>query len=566
MSTDHFDTHRPMLEGALAALAERSAHTAFRESPSTRVHGEDAPRAGKAAFEARLGQRFTLDQPGTTDWVGEEVSPYTGQALGILYPRCDVDTQFGAARAAMPGWREIGPRARVGLCLEMLARLADRAFENAHAVMHTAGQSYAMAYAGSGPNALDRGLEALALAWQAQQQVPAQAHWQKRFGKDEVMLEKRYRIMPLGPAVVFCCATFPTWNAHPAIFANLATGNPVLVKPHPGCVLPMAITVETLRRVLAENGQDPNLVQLCVDTTTAPLGKVLVEHPQAAILDFTGSARFGSWVEAHAGGRPCYTETSGVNAVVIESCDSLPAMAAAIAGSVCLFSSQMCTSPQNIYVPAGGIDSAEGHHSADEVRSAIVAAIDAIAETPARAASVMGTIQSRTTFALIEDWQQRGMQAGEVLRASSAYPHPDYPQAWTATPLIIGLSIDRHDLYADEVFGPIAFIIEAQDADQALAQATRDAREHGAITAFAYSANEGWLERAEAAFAEAGAALTENLTGAMPLNFAAAYSDLHVSGLNPAGNASLADWSFVAGRFRIAQARRPAAARAEAAN
>jgi hypothetical protein len=43
----------------------------------------------------------------------------------------------------------------------------------------------------------------------------------------------------------------------------------------------------------------------------------------------------------------------------------------------------------------------------------------------------------------------------------------------------------------------------------------------------------------------------------MPLNFAAAYSDVHVTGLNPAGNASLTDLAFVAGRFRITQSRRP---------
>ena len=42
------------------------------------------------------------------------------------------------------------------------------------------------------------------------------------------------------------------------------------------------------------------------------------------------------------------------------------------------------------------------------------------------------------------------------------------------------------------------------------------------------------------------------------LNFAAAYSDYHVTGLNPAGNASLTDLAFVAGRFRIVQSRRPA--------
>ncbi|WP_329425294.1 hypothetical protein OG339_33770 [Streptosporangium sp. NBC_01495] len=44
----------------------------------------------------------------------------------------------------------------------------------------------------------------------------------------------------------------------------------------------------------------------------------------------------------------------------------------------------------------------------------------------------------------------------------------------------------------------------------------------------------------------------------MPLNFSAAFSDYHVSGLNPAGNASLTDDAFVSGRFRVTQSRRPA--------
>jgi hypothetical protein len=44
----------------------------------------------------------------------------------------------------------------------------------------------------------------------------------------------------------------------------------------------------------------------------------------------------------------------------------------------------------------------------------------------------------------------------------------------------------------------------------------------------------------------------------MPLNFAAAYSDYHVTGLNPAGNASLTQLAFVSSRFCISQSRRPA--------
>ena len=96
------------------------------------------------------------------------------------------------------------------------------------------------------------------------------------------------------------------------------------------------------------------------------------------------------------------------------------------------------------------------------------------------------------------------------------------------------------------------------DAQDALQQATTDAKQFGGLTAFVYSTDEAFIAQAEAAYARAGAQLTINLTGAMPLNFAAAYSDYHVTGLNPAGNASLTHLAFVANRFCITQSRRPA--------
>ncbi len=100
-------------------------------------------------------------------------------------------------------------------------------------------------------------------------------------------------------------------------------------------------------------------------------------------------------------------------------------------------------------------------------------------------------------------------------------------------------------------------MIRTRDAADALAQATGDVREGGGLTAFVYSTDAAFIDQAEEAFARAGSQLTINLTGPMPLNFAAAYSDYHVTGLNPAGNASLTDAAFVASRFRIAQVRRP---------
>ena len=52
--------------------------------------------------------------------------------------------------------------------------------------------------------------------------------------------------------------------------------------------------------------------------------------------------------------------------------------------------------------------------------------------------------------------------------------------------------------------------------------------------------------------------LSVNLTGAIYVNQSAAFSDFHVTGANPAGNACLTDTAFVATRFRRVMWRRPA--------
>jgi hypothetical protein len=65
------------------------------------------------------------------------------------------------------------------------------------------------------------------------------------------------------------------------------------------------------------------------------------------------------------------------------------------------------------------------------------------------------------------------------------------------------------------------------------------------------------LAKAEKQATQAGAAVSCNLVGDIFVNQSAAFSDYHVSGLNPAGNATLTDSAFVASRFRVAQSRVP---------
>lgn len=542
--------HAATLAAAIEAVQTRKSWSPYRDSPSTKIHGPDKPVQGKAAFDARLNTLFDLGQPGVVGEVGEEVSPFTGQHLGIRYPVSDPNVLVDAALAAWGDWRAADPELRLALCLEMSQRLYDRNFEMVHAVMHVAGQSYTQAFSGSGPNALDRGVEALAYAAKAMRDVAPTAQYHRDFGGEAVALEKTYTLVPRGVGVVICCASFPTWNAYPAMFASLATGNPVIVKPHPIAVLPMAIVVETCRQVLADHGFDPNLVTLAVDTLAAPVAQTLVDHPDVQIIDFTGSPRYGGHLERTVTGKLLFTETAGVNTVVIDSVDDVPAVARAVARSSSLFSAQMCTSPQVIYIAPDLFA---------PMSAAIVAQIDAIAADPAQAAGIMGAIQGEVSLKVVRDARAEieGKSGVRVLREAAPYAHPQFPDARTLTPLVIAVEADgQHELYAEERFGPVLYLVR-RPSDEAVTEATWLARTRGSISSYLYSTDEAFIDRAVPAYEAAGANLSINLTGAMWINFAAAYSDYHVTGLNSAGNACLADLAFVASRFRIVQRRRP---------
>jgi phenylacetic acid degradation protein paaN len=549
-----FEKHRSTLDQALAAIRTRTYWSAYPETPSGKIYGETAKDDGQRAFDARLNKPFSIDQPATNGRVGAEVSPF-GPPLGISYPKIDLNTLLPAMRTAMKSWADADVGARVGVCLEVLHRLNRKSFEMSFAVMHTTGQGWMMAFQAGGPHAQDRGLEAVAYAYEEMSRTPRTATWVKRVGKEEtVTLQKSFRIVPRGIAAVIGCSTFPTWNSYPALFASLATGNAVVVKPHPGAILPLAITVEIAREVLRENGFDPNIVTLAADSADAPITKDLVANPAVKIIDYTGGSAFGEWIEQNARHACVFTEKAGVNSVIIDSVEALKPVTGNLAFSLSLYSGQMCTTPQNIFIPRGGIDSAEGHKSFDDVAGAIVKAIDWLLGDAKRCAEILGAMQNPTTANRIDEAKRTGAR---VLRESAPVVNEAFPLARVRSPLVLRVDSSSYEVISKEWFGPIVFIVETKDTNESIALASRIARERGAITCALYSTNPDVIERAEDAAAEAGVPLSCNLTGSIWVNQSAAFSDYHVSGANPAGNATLCDSAFVASRFRVVQSRVP---------
>ncbi|MFF0130511.1 phenylacetic acid degradation protein PaaN [Streptomyces mirabilis] len=553
--------HRPTLDQALEAIRTRAYWSPHPEHP--KAYGENGSLSmaeGKAAFDALLGSRLDLGQPGTDDWVGGETSPY-GIELGVTYPHADVDVLLPAMRAGQRAWRDAGAEMRAMVCLEILKRIADRTHEFAHAVMHTSGQAFMMAFQAGGPHAQDRGLEAVAYAYVEQVRTPDTAEWTKPQGKrDPLAMTKQFTPVPRGIALMIGCNTFPTWNGYPGLFASLATGNAVLVKPHPRAVLPLALTVQVAREVLAAAGFDPNLVALAAERPGEGIAKALAVRPEIRIIDYTGSTAFGDWLETHARQAQVYTEKAGVNTVIVESTDDYKGMLSNLAFSLSLYSGQMCTTPQNLLIPRDGIRTEEGTKSYDEVVADLARSVDGLLGDDARANGLLGAIVNPDVKARLE----AAAGLGEVALASREVGNPEFPDAVVRTPVIVKLDgarkywegADDEAAYMNECFGPVSFAVAVDSAADAVELLRRTVREKGAMTVGAYTTDEGVEEAVREACLEECAQLSLNLTGGVYVNQTAAFSDFHGSGGNPAANAALCDGGFVANRFRVVEVRR----------
>jgi phenylacetic acid degradation protein paaN len=550
--------HRPTLDQALEAIRTRAYWSPHPEHP--KAYGESGSLGmaeGKAAFDALLGTRLDLGQPGTDDWVGGEKSPY-GIDLGVTYPHADLDVLLPAMRAGQRAWRDAGAEIRAVVCLEILKRISDRTHEFAHAVMHTSGQAFMMAFQAGGPHAQDRGLEAVAYAYVEQARTPDHAEWTKPQGKrDPLALTKQFTPVPRGIALVIGCNTFPTWNGYPGLFASLATGNAVLVKPHPRAVLPLALTVQVAREVLAEAGFDPNLVALAAERPGEGIAKTVAVRPEVRIIDYTGSTAFGDWLETNARQAQVYTEKAGVNTVLVESTGDYKGMLSNLAFSLSLYSGQMCTTPQNLLIPRDGIRTEEGPKSYDEVVADLAKSVGGLLGDDARANALLGAIVNPDVKARLE----AATGLGEVALPSREISNPEFPNAVVRTPLIVkldGAKPDDESAYMSECFGPVSFAVAVDSAADAVELLRRTIRDKGAMTVGAYTTDEEVEQAVQEACLEECAQLSLNLTGGVYVNQTAAFSDFHGSGGNPAANAALCDGAFVANRFRVVEVRREA--------
>jgi phenylacetic acid degradation protein paaN len=295
-------------------------------------------------------------------------------------------------------------------------------------------------------------------------------------------------------------------------------------------------------------------VQLAVDTPEAPIAKDLVMDPRVRLVDYTGGSAFGDWLEANVAHAEVFTEKAGVNSVIIDSADDLKGVFRNLSVSMTMYGGQMCTTPQNVYIPRAGVRVGEDRITYEEVAGGLARAIEGLLSDDDRASDILGAIKDDASLRRIEE-----AAAGHtVLLPSRQVVNPQFPEAIVRTPVIISVDGEDTGAYMREMFGPVIYVIATDSTKDSLRLATESAKRHGAITWLVYSVDPGVQDAAEDAAVEAGVSVAFNLTGGLFVNQSAAFSDFHATGANPAGNSSLTDPAFVDKRFRVVGVRKPA--------
>ncbi len=539
-----FEKHKGFLDRAIQANKERTFYAAYPEFPSKETYGEDADKLGQTFFKDSLGKKFEeLNSEGANSWVGGEESPYLGTELGIQYPFYESDELIKRAMDSWGEWKSCSPEKRAGILIESLEGVKKRFFDIAYATMHTTGQGYMMAFQASGPHGADRAMEAVAIGYEELKRFPDSASWVKPMGKYEIKLKKSWIPQPKGISLVIGCSTFPTWNSVPGLYASLITGNPVIVKPHPKAILPIAIVVAEIQKVLKSQGLPMGICQFAPDTIEAPITKKIAANDSVKLIDYTGGPQFGDYVESLPG-KTTFTEKTGVNSVILHSANDISKVAQNLAFSVALYSGQMCTAPQNIFVPKSGIDSPEGKVSAEDFARMLGESIDGLVNNPKAGPFVLGAIQNSNTLERVS-----GFDGGKKVLEDHEVENPMFQSARTRSPKVLLMDTSEKDKFSMEQFGPLAMVIQTENIEESIELAGDLAEQHGAISCGAYTNDENIKNQIKDRMASSFTPVSFNLTGNIYLNQHAAFSDFHVTGGNPAGNASLTNPEFLIKRF-----------------
>ncbi len=244
----------------------------------------------------------------------------------------------------------------------------------------------------------------------------------------------------------------PLWKAAPALVA----GNAVVLKPAPDATA-CALWLADLLGPLLPDG----LVQVLPGGPAT--GAALLAA--ADVVSFTGSAAVGRQVAVSAAQRgvPAQAEMGGQNAAIVLPDADAATAAATIAGAAMGFAGQKCTATRRVVVVGGAARVAEVTQA---LRSAV---LELVPRDPAEPGVTVGPLITAEAVQRVLDVTEQAVDAGgRVLAGGVARAFESDDQGYYLTPTLLdGVAAD-HPVAQEETFGPLAVVLPAADAGQAV--------------------------------------------------------------------------------------------------
>ncbi|HEV3257064.1 MAG TPA: L-glutamate gamma-semialdehyde dehydrogenase [Gemmataceae bacterium] len=399
-----------------------------------------------------------------------------------------------AAVAAFPAWRDTDPSNRADYLFAAAHELRRRRFELAAWEVYETGKPWREADADVA-EAIDYcdfyAQEMLRLAPPRLRNVP---------GEDNA-----YFYEPRGVTVVIAPWNFPLAILTGMTTAALVTGNPVVMKP----AEQSAVIGAKLMEVFQAIGLPPGVASY-LPGVGEEVGPVLVNHPDVAMIAFTGSRGVGLHINRQAAETPpdqdhikrVLAEMGGKNAIIIDDDADMDEAVHGVVWSAFGYAGQKCSACSRVIVP-------ESLHDAfvDRLVKATRSLKIAPAEDPGCG---FGPVIDEEACQRLQQVIANGPKEGKLAYAGDVGGLAD--EGYYVAPHIFTEVSPSARLAQEEYFGPILAVLKSRDLTHALeiANGTKYA-----LTGGIYSRSPEHIARVKREFRVGNLYINRKITGAL---------------------------------------------------
>ena len=261
---------------------------------------------------------------------------------------------------------------------------------------------------------------------------------------------------PIGVAGIITPFNFPlaipTWKMFPALVCgNACVFKPAEDVPHTGHVF-----VE----ILLEAGLPPEVINLVHGDGVA--GAAIVEHPDIALVSFTGSTATGARVGETCGRmhKRLSLEMGGKNAMIVLNDADLDLALDGVLWGAFGTTGQRCTATSRLIVQDGVHDAFVGTLAARAGK--LLLGDGRVSGTEVGPLVNTGAVEKVERYVAVGQAEGAELRLGGAREAAGACAHGHFFKPTIFTGVLAGTRLEQ-----EEIFGPVLSVIRVKDADEA---------------------------------------------------------------------------------------------------